>query len=103
MNITKLLVLSGIFVMTTTLFGCASTPQREGFGEWIDDSMITSKVKTALLGDSAVSGLDIHVETFKGRVHLSGLVDSITEATKAEELVRDVNGVVLVKNNITVK
>ncbi len=62
-----------------------------------------NKVDTALLGDSAGSGLDIHVETFKGRVHVSGLVDSITEATQAEELVRDVNGVVLVKNNITVK
>jgi hypothetical protein len=103
MNITKLITLSGIFVLITTPFGCASTPQREGFGEWIDDSLITTKVKTALLGDSAVSGLDIHVETFKGRVHLNGLVDSITEVSKAEELVRDVKGVVLVKNNITVK
>ncbi len=103
MNMTKLMIVSFIFVMTTTQFGCASTPQREGFGEWIDDSMITSKVKTALLGDSAVSGLDIHVETFKGRVHLNGLVNSITEVSKAEELVRDVKGVVLVKNNITVK
>ncbi|WNM59435.1 BON domain-containing protein [Candidatus Nitrospira allomarina] len=55
------------------------------------------------MGDSAVSGMDIHVETFKGRVHLNGLVDTITEATKAEELVRDVIGVVLVTNNITVK
>ncbi|MEO8326174.1 MAG: BON domain-containing protein [Nitrospirota bacterium] len=64
---------------------------------------MTNKVDTALLGDSAVSGLDIHVETFKGLVHVSGLVDSITEATQAEELVRDVNGVVFVKNNITVK
>jgi osmotically-inducible protein OsmY len=49
-------------------------------------SMITSKVKTALLSNPEVSGLDIHVETFKGRVHLNGLVDSITEATKAESL-----------------
>lgn len=47
-------------------------------------SMITSKVKTALLSNPEVSGLDIHVETFKGRVHLNGFVDSITEATKAE-------------------
>jgi len=48
--------------------------------------MITSKVKTALLSNPEVSGLDIHVETLKGRVHLNGLVDSITEATKAENL-----------------
>ncbi|MDH3503958.1 MAG: BON domain-containing protein [Nitrospirota bacterium] len=65
--------------------------------------MITSKVKTAMLSDPEVSGLDIHVETFKGRVHLNGLVDSITESSKAEELVREVKGVVLVKNSITVK
>ena len=65
--------------------------------------MITSKVKTALLSDPDVSGLDIHVETFKGRVYLNGLVDSITESSKAEELVREVKGVVLVKNSITVK
>ena len=103
MNIIKLIILSIIFMLSTTLIGCASTPQREGFGEWMDDSVITSKVKSALLGDSAISGLDIHVETFKGRVHLSGLVDSITEVSKAEELVRDVKGVMLVKNNITVK
>ena len=103
MNITKIIMLSGIFVMTTTLFGCASTPQREGFGEWIDDSMITTKVKTALLSDPEVGGLSIHVETFKGRVYLNGLVDSITETNKAEELVRDIKGVVLVKNNLTVK
>lgn len=83
-----------MFVMTTTLFGCASSPQREGTGEWMDDSVITTKVETALVSDPEVGGLNIHVETFKGRIHLNGFANTITEATKAEGLVRDVKGVV---------
>lgn len=103
MNITKLIVLSTLFALTTVLFGCASTPKQEGFGEYIDDSVITTKVKSALFGNSEISGFDITVETFKGRVHLSGLVDSISQANRAEDIAREVKGVELVQNNLTVK
>jgi osmotically-inducible protein OsmY len=72
-------------------------------GEYLDDSVITTKVKTALLRCPLVSGVDIHVETFKNRVQLSGFVDRMREAEQAGMLTREVEGVGLVENRISVK
>lgn len=83
--------------------GCASTATRPSFGQTIDDSVITSKVKAAFVKDPQVSTLDIHVETFKGVVQLSGFANSATEMMRAAEIAGDVQGVKSVKNDIRLK
>jgi osmotically-inducible protein OsmY len=89
--------------LITAFVGCASTPKKEGTGEYIDDSAITTKVKSAILGDSALKVFQINVETFKGEVQLSGFVDSAASSKKAGEVARGVGGVKSVKNNLIVK
>lgn len=83
--------------------GCAGGPQSESFGEHVDDSVITTKVKTALLSDPEVSGMDINVTTFKGRVQLNGLVNDAQQIEQATQLARQVGGVVAVENNLSIK
>ena len=90
-------------VLVTAFMGCASTRTNEGTGGYVDDTAITTKVKTAILTDSALKVLQINVETFKGVVQLSGFVDSRQSATKAAEVAGGVKGVVSVKNDLIVK
>ena len=85
------------------LAACAGSPTRESTGEVIDDSVITTKVKTALLADTRVRGRDVHVETFKGRVLLSGIVASPEERQTAERIARQTSGVKEVNNKISVQ
>ncbi|UCV20789.1 BON domain-containing protein [Ferribacterium limneticum] len=86
-----------------TAVGCASTAKSEGTGEYIDDTVITSKVKAAILGESTLKSAEINVETFKGIVQLSGFVSSQAAASKAVELARAVKGVSSVKNDMRIK
>jgi osmotically-inducible protein OsmY len=95
-------LLASLFLVLLTL-GCSGGPQSPSFGEHVDDSVITSKVKTALLRDPEVSGMDISVATFKGRVQLNGLVDNAQQIEQAARLAREVNGVVAVENNLSIK
>ena len=97
--------LSAAFLALTllTAVGCASTSKSEGTGEYIDDTVITSKVKAAILGESTLKSAEINVETFKGVVQLSGFVSSPAAASKAVELARAVKGVSSVKNDMRVK
>lgn len=94
-------------VIATTLLvslaGCGSTPTREGTGEYVDDSVITSKVKAALVANSDVKAREVNVETFKGTVQLSGFVDSRASADKAVEITRGVKGVKSVKNDMVIR
>jgi len=90
-------------LLVTVFFGCASTPTREGTGEYVDDSAITTKVKAAIFNDSSLKVFQINVETFKGAVQLSGFVDSARSVKKAGEVARSVKGVQSVKNNLIVK
>jgi len=83
--------------------GCASTPKKESTGEYIDDSVITTKVKAALVEDPVTKAYQINVETFKGEVQLGGFVDSAQAKAKAGEVARGVKGVKSVKNNLAVK
>jgi len=85
------------------LTGCASTNTGESTGEFIDDTVITANVKSALLADKKTPGLSIEVETFKGRVQLSGFVDSPSQAKNAETVASRVKGVKSVINNIEIK
>jgi osmotically-inducible protein OsmY len=89
--------------LVTVFVGCASTPKKEGTGEYVDDSAITTKVKAAIFNDPALKVFQINVETFKGQVQLSGFVDSAQNASKAGEVARGVGGVKSVKNNLIVK
>jgi len=90
-------------LLVTVFFGCASTPTREGTGEYVDDSAITTKVKAAIFDDPSLKVLQINVETFKGAVQLSGFVDSAQSVRKAGEVAHGVTGVRSVKNNLIVK
>jgi len=83
--------------------GCTATPTRASTGQYVDDSAITTKVKTKLLNDPVVSGLRISVETYKGVVQLSGFANSTAEIRKAEALAKDTDGVVSVRNDIHLK
>ena len=83
--------------------GCASTPKREGTGEYLDDSAITTKVKAAIFNEPSLKVFQINVETFKGEVQLSGFVDSAQNVNKAGEVARSVKGIKSVKNNLIVK
>lgn len=83
--------------------GCASTPRQEGTGEYIDDSVITGKVKAAIFDEPTLKSAEINVETFKGVVQLSGFVNSQSDIDKAVELARNVRGVVSVKNAMRLK
>lgn len=97
--------LSAFFLALTllTAVACSSTPKQEGTGEYIDDSVITSKVKAAILGEASLKVAEINVETFKGVVQLSGFVNSQADINKAVEVARGVRGVKSVKNDMRLK
>ncbi|MGD2030774.1 MAG: BON domain-containing protein [Desulfobacterales bacterium] len=82
---------------------CASTPTQESTGEYVDDSVITTKVKSLLAVDDFLKSFQISVETFKGTVQLSGFVSSQKAVDKAGEIARSVKGVKSVKNDLIVK
>lgn len=103
MKQSKNLGLVACLFLVLLLVGCAGGPQSESFGEHVDDSVITTKVKTALLSDPEVSGMDINVTTFKGRVQLNGLVDNARQIEQAAQLARRVGGVAAVENNLSIK
>jgi hyperosmotically inducible protein len=102
-NITrKLATLAGVVLMATTL-GCASTRTQEGTGEYVDDTVITAKVKAAILNEPTLKSAEVNVETFKGEVQLSGFVSSQAAESKAVEVARSVSGVKSVKNDMRLK
>lgn len=96
----KMLVLVSLSLF---LFSCSSTEKRESFGEYVDNSAISTKVKSKLLSNSKVSGTAIDVESFKGTVILAGFVSSEEEKELAIELAKKVNGVKNVKEALVVK
>jgi osmotically-inducible protein OsmY len=90
-------------VVFATLLGCASTSKHEGTGEYIDDAVITTKVKAAVVNEPSLKVAEINVETFKGVVQLSGFVSDAGDVSKAAEVARGVKGVTSVKNALVVK
>jgi osmotically-inducible protein OsmY len=92
-----------LLMMIATLVACASTSKQEGAGEYVDDSVITTKVKSLLADDDFLKSFQITVETYKGTVQLSGFVDSQKAIDKAAEIVGTVKGVKSLKNNLNVK
>ena len=85
------------------MLGCASTAKHEGTGEYVDDTVITSKVKAAILEEPGLKSAEINVETFIGAVQLSGFVSSRASIDKAVALARGVRGVKSVKDDMRLK
>ncbi|MEO6422052.1 MAG: BON domain-containing protein [Candidatus Nitrotoga sp.] len=90
-------------VMLAFLVGCAATSKQEGTGEYIDDTVITTKVKAAVLNDPSLKASEINVETFKGVVQLSGFVGSQDDINRATAVAGGIKGVKSVKNDMRVK
>jgi len=86
-----------------SVLGCASTATQEGTGEYVDDTVITTMVKAAILGEDSLKSTEINVETFKGIVQLSGFVSSSADENKAVELARSVKGVKSVKDDMRLR
>jgi len=89
--------------LVAAFVGCAGSQTRESSGQYLDDSVITTKVKAAIFNEPTLKVFQINVETFKGEVQLSGFVDSAQSVAKAGEIARGVPGVISVKNNLVVK
>ena len=89
--------------LVATMAGCASTSTKEGTGEYIDDTVITAKVKASIFNEPTLKASEINVETFKGAVQLSGFVSNPQDAQKAVEIARGVKGVTSVKNDVRIK
>jgi len=92
-----------IALMLTAVVGCASTSTKEGTGEYVDDTVITTKVKAAIFNEPTLKSAEINVETFKGVVQLTGFVSTQANINKAAELARSVKGVTSVKNDMRLK
>jgi osmotically-inducible protein OsmY len=97
-------------VLLASILGCESTSKQEGTtskqegtGEYIDDTVITTKVKAAVFNEPSLKSAEINVETFKGVVQLSGFVNSQADINKAVEVARGVKGVKSVKNDMRLK
>ena len=98
----KLATLAGIAFVAMAL-GCASTAKQEGSGEYVDDTVITGKVKAAIFNEPTLKSAEINVETFKGVVQLSGFVSSAANEGTAMQVARNVGGVKSVKNDMRLK
>ena len=102
-NITrKFASLIGILFLAMAM-GCASTAKHEGTGEYVDDTVITAKVKAAIFNEPTLKSAEINVETYKGVVQLSGFVRSAANESLAVQVARKVSGVKSVKNDMILK
>ncbi|HAT33690.1 MAG TPA: transporter [Janthinobacterium sp.] len=97
-------IATGLFVASLfAVAGCASTSTKEGTGQYVDDSVLTTKVKASIFNEPSLKSTEINVETFKGVVQLSGFVANPADIAKAGVIARGVPGVVSVKNDIRTK
>lgn len=101
-HIKLLSTLVATFIFATML-GCASTAKHESTGQYVDDTVITAKVKSEIFEEPGLKSAEINVETFKGVVQLSGFVSSQASINRAVEVARNVKGVTSVKNDMRVK
>ena len=103
MNTFKSITTFFIALSMMFMLGSASAAKQEGAGEYVDDTVITTKVKAAIFEEPSLKSAEINVETFKGVVQLSGFLRSYTNTRKAVEIARGVPGVKSVKNDMRVK
>lgn len=93
-------LLAGLLAL---MLGCAGTATSEGTGEYVDDTVITAKVKAAIFNEPSLKSAEINVETFKGVVQLSGFVRSQANISTAIAVARGVQGVTSVRNGMRLK
>ena len=93
----------GCLIAMVVMLGCAGDRTTRSTGQYIDDSTITTKVKSALVADPEVKGTQMQVEVYSGVVQLSGFVDRPADAQRAVAVARSVEGVKEVRNNLIVK
>jgi osmotically-inducible protein OsmY len=86
-----------------SLTACTATRTNQSSGEYLDDSVVTNKVRGAIIGDKDLSIFDINVETYRGAVQLSGFVDSANARSRAGAVAAGVAGVRQVRNDLIVK
>ena len=103
MNLSKRIATLLFAASLVVIAGCASTAKHEGTGEYVDDTVITTKVKAEIFNEPTLKSSEINVETFKGVVQLSGFVSSNASIDKAVSIARSVKGVVTVKNDMRLK
>ena len=92
-----------LLMLIATFAACSSTRTHESTGEYVDNSVITTKIKSLLAADDLLKSFQISVETYKGTVQLSGFVGSQQAVDKAVQITRGVGGVKSVKNSLIVK
>ena len=102
-RIMRLAPMLAIAMLVALFVGCASTESSSGTGEYIDDTVITSKVKAAIFNESTLKSSEINVETYKGVVQLSGFVNSRSDIDTAVSVARSVKGVKSVRNDMELK
>ena len=103
MNKSKYLSLCFLTIVLVSVVGCAGTATRESTGEYVTDSWITTKVKTALVEDPMVKATEVNVETYRGTVQLSGFVSSNAAMNQAVKVTQGVKGVTGIKNDMRIK
>jgi len=105
MNTVKIIksILFSVSLLTIVPACSTENAKRESTGEYLDDTVLTTKVKSTFLGDSRLKMFDINVKTFKGTVQISGFVDTQQESDRAFQLARTIKGVKAVNNSILVK
>jgi len=101
-HIHRISIFFAAFALATTL-GCASTAERQGTGEYVDDAVITTKTKAAIFNEPTLKSAEINVETFRGVVQLSGFVGSQADINRAVEVTRSVGGVTSVRNDMRLR
>jgi len=92
-----------VVILFLSMLGCASTSTTESTGEYIDDSVITTKVKAAIFNEPTLKSTEINVKTFKGIVQLSGFVSSQGDISRAMEVAKTIVGAKFVRNSLYVK
>jgi osmotically-inducible protein OsmY len=102
-NITRKAASLTAALLLASALGCASTSKHEGTGEYVDDTVITTKVKAAIFNEPTLKSAEINVETFKGVVQLSGFVSDAGNDTTAVRVASGVGGVKSVKNDMRLK
>ncbi len=103
LNLNRIKKFLACCVVTAAFSGCAATQKHESTGQYVDDSVITTKVKTAIFNEDTLKTMQINVKTYKGVVQLSGFVNSAQSVKTAGDVARSVENVVSVENDLIVK
>jgi len=90
-------------LLSSVTIACSSSPTSESTGQYVDSSVISNKVRAAIVKDPQLSIFQIDVTTYKNVVQLSGFVNTEAAKQRAGEVARTVEGVADVKNDLVVK